>query len=783
MTLVGTTVGRIRIMEPLGEGGMGEVYVGYDETLKRKVALKAIRDERRLDAETKARFLREARILSQLDHPGICRIHEFIEGDDTDFLVLELISGKNLKDALKDELDPWHKLVIAEKVADALAAAHAKGVAHRDLKPENVMLTTEGEVKVLDFGLALKVDEQLTASIASADGGDEVSPRARAPWSGTGEIDRERSTSPPAAVRERRDKQQVSSTVLAPGTPAPGTASTDRPSSATSGHYFETQLGTIMGTVAYMSPEQARGERPTAAGDMYSLGLLLQELFTGRPPYEPNLPFAMLLLRASEGETVPVTGIDPDLATLITRLKSLSPEARPSAVETAERLWWIRGKPRRRLRRWVAAAAIAALALGGLKYTYDLRRQTNAAKEARSEAEQVSEFLIGTFAVSDPERARGNTITARELLDKGAIEIAELRDQPRIQSKLMLTMGKVYRQLGLYEEARPLLEDALDIRRRLDEDDPEIARFLDQLASLYVDQGNYEPAELLLRHALEIREKDRGPEHVNVAASLNNLAFLYSAMGDYERAEPLFLRALKIQKEALGDEHPIVARSLNSLGDLYRNRGEYERAEPFVRSAIAMQEKLGADHPTLATYLNNLALIYHGQGKAEQAEPLYQRTLEISRKVLGPEHPDVARILNNLATLYRITGEYARAEPLYQEALAIQEKALGETHPTAVTLMNLADLYSARDDRQRAQPLYERVAAIQEAVLGGEHPEVAVTLNHQADLHRAHGEFELAEPLYLRALAIQVALADDALTVREAVAAYGRGDLVSAPGF
>ncbi len=107
MTLVGTTVGRIRIVDTLGQGGMGEVFVGYDETLKRKVALKAIRDERRLDAEAKARFLREARILSRLDHPGICRIYEFIEGEGSDFLVLELIAGKTLRQVLEEEtLDP-----------------------------------------------------------------------------------------------------------------------------------------------------------------------------------------------------------------------------------------------------------------------------------------------------------------------------------------------------------------------------------------------------------------------------------------------------------------------------------------------------------------------------------------------------------------------------------------------------------------------------------------------------------------------------------------------------
>ena len=159
MTLVGTTIGRIRVVETLGKGGMGEVYAGYDEKLKRQVALKAIRDERRLDDEAKARFLREARILSQLDHPAICRIHELIEGEDSDILVLELIPGKSLKRALEeDELDAGFRLHVAERVTEALVAAHAQGVAHRDLKPDNVMLTPDGGVKVLDFGLAYNPD-------------------------------------------------------------------------------------------------------------------------------------------------------------------------------------------------------------------------------------------------------------------------------------------------------------------------------------------------------------------------------------------------------------------------------------------------------------------------------------------------------------------------------------------------------------------------------------------------------------------------------------------------
>ena len=153
-TQVELLVSHYRVLERLGEGGMGEVYVGLDETLKRRVALKAIRVEHRLDSVSKARFLREARILSQLDHPNICRVYDFIEGDDRDWLVMELIEGKSLQVALRDRLDPAAKMKIAEQIAAVLMATHAAGVVHRDLKPGNVMLTRGTHVKVLDFGLA-----------------------------------------------------------------------------------------------------------------------------------------------------------------------------------------------------------------------------------------------------------------------------------------------------------------------------------------------------------------------------------------------------------------------------------------------------------------------------------------------------------------------------------------------------------------------------------------------------------------------------------------------------
>ncbi len=764
MTLVGTTLGRIRIVEPLGKGGMGDVYVGYDEALKRKVALKAIRDERRLDAETKARFLREARVLSQLDHPNICQIHEFIEGDDSDFLVLELIDGETLKKALDDnELSPSFKLHVAERVTDALVAAHAKGIAHRDLKPENVMLTADGGVKVLDFGLAYTVDENVAAALDPTS--DPQQPASASPQPTTGSQPLLAPTevwthSPDAAETATSDPpDDLSETRLGTRRASlPKAASADGEVSNPS-DFVETQHGIVMGTVAYMSPEQARGERATVAGDMYSLGLILQELFTGLSAYETGLELLPMLMHVGSAETLPVTGVDPDLADLITQLKSLAPEHRPSATETADRLRWIRGKPARRMLRRIAIAAVVVLILGLLKYTFEIRRERNKALAASREAEEVSEFLVNLFAVSDPSAARGNSITARELLDYGAAKITtQLGSQPSSRARLMLTMGRVYRQLGLYDQALPLLEEGLEIRQdTLGEKHLDTGVALDLLANLYHDQGDYNRAEPLLRQAVEIRQEALGDDHPTVAAGFNNLAFLHRTRGELDVAEPLFLQALSIQEKAYGSRHVDVASTLANLGDLYRSRGEYSKAESRLRQAIDLQEQLLApDHPSLASSLNNLAVIYHEQGRTSQAEPLFKRTVEIYEKVLGPDHPDVATCLNNLAELYRGIGDYRRAEPLYQRALAIQQTALGTSHPgVAITLSNLADLHSARGEARQAEVLYEQVLAIQQEALGDDHISVAVTLNHQADLYQERANAAKAEALYRRALALQ----------------------------
>ena len=303
--LAGTRIGRIELGELIGAGGMSEVYRGHDASLDRAVAVKLLRSDRPLSAAAESRIRREARLLSRLNHPAICQIYDLGRTDNgNDYLVLELVEGRTLRELLEDGLPEGRVFAIAESVIEALVAAHAEGIIHRDLKPANIMVTGAGAVKVLDFGIA-----------RSSDGA-------------------------PLRTSTIGEAQQLSALDL-------------------------TSQGTILGTIAYMSPEQARGEPVTEASDIYSLGLLLQELFTGRRPYEAGLDRPALLERATRGDSRSIEGLSPDLSALIEEMKSPAAEERPTAAQTGERLRRVAAAPERRRsrRRRTALGAITAFLL------------------------------------------------------------------------------------------------------------------------------------------------------------------------------------------------------------------------------------------------------------------------------------------------------------------------------------------------------------------------------------------------------------------------------------
>ena len=701
MSLVGTTIRSIRLVRLIGSGGMGEVYEGIDERLDRPVAVKALRAEHRMSATVQERFLREAQLLSKLDHTNICRVYDYIEGGETDFIVLELVEGQTLRKVMADALEPSRKIDLAVQIADGLVAAHALSIVHRDVKPENVIVTADGRAKILDFGLA-----------------------------GAGRTDG------PAAGDQA---------AIHPG----GCSDTSL-----------TTVGDIIGTPRYMSPEQARGEQLTAASDMYSFGLLLQELFTGHPPYDDAADRDTLVRQAMWGERPGPRGAHPAIASIIAQLTCLEPRERPTAQAALSSLQRFRSRPRRIRRRLIVAAvwfALLTLAAGMAVQSARALREAERAENERATAVEVSDFLVDLFEVSDPNESRGESITAREILDRGVRRVREeLGNRPLVEARLLVTIGRVYDRLALYDKAVPLLEEALDIRERMLPDDAaELADSLDQLADTYFNLGRHEEADRLFRRSLEIRTRhaDKAPEAL--AGTLEMIAHLEYRLGHYQKARTILEQALTLNEQTWGASHPEVAGTLHSLGSICRDSGDTELAIEYMERALAIdEESLPPDHPDLAASLAGLGGALTMSGQLKRAEELLTRALAISEKSLGPDHPHLASHLGILAIICHQQGRYDEAEALLRRSLKIFETSFGPDHPwVGDMLQNLGVTVSDAGDNVEAERLLRRALEITETSLGPDHPKTLGTIGNLAAVIAETGDYERAEPLFKKALA------------------------------
>ncbi|HZS04344.1 MAG TPA: serine/threonine-protein kinase [Blastocatellia bacterium] len=735
-SLVGRRLGRYRILSRLGSGGMGSVYLASraDDQFQKRVAIKLLK--RGLDtAEIVRRFRYERQILASLNHPNIARL---LDGDTTEdglpYFVMEYIEGQPI-DAYCDS----HRLTISERlrlfltVCGAVHYAHQNLVVHRDLKPGNILVPEDGSPKLLDFGIA---------KLLSPD--------------------------------------------LFPETVAP-TATWERPM-----------------TPAYASPEQVRGQAITTASDVYSLGVVLYELLTGHRPYritssapseiarvvceaEPERPSTAIsrveTLPGSAGEPTAITPesvsltregeperlrrrLKGDLDNIVLMAMRKEPQRRYASVEQfaedirrhleglpviarKDTFGYRAGKFVRRNRAGVAAAAvIAALIIGFIVTTL---MQTRRVARERDRAERVLAFLVDTFKVSDPTEAKGNTITAREILDQGAEKIRqELKDQPEAQATLMNTMGNAYRSLGLYDRATPLLEEALKTRRQLfGNEHADVASTLHDLGMLRFDKGDYAGAEALHREALAIRRRRLGEEHLAVAESLNALGGDLRARSDLAAAEPLYREALSMRRKLVGQDDATVAQYINDLALLLTEKGDFAAAEPLQREALGLQRRLLGDaHSEVATSLNNLALLLQRKGDDAAAVPYYRESLEIRRRLYGEEHPNVAFAMANLASAIYLTGDPAGAEPLFRRALELRCKLLPPGHLyIGHSLMGLGKVLTDKGDPQGAEPLLrEGVEIFRQKLPPGEW-RTADAESSLAGCLTALGRYSEAEPL------------------------------------
>lgn len=768
----GRLIGPYRIVREIDAGGMGEVYEAEQETpIRRRVALKLIR--RGLDtAQVIARFESERQALALMNHPNIAQVFDAGATEEgRPYFAMEYVPGEPITrycDAHR--LNVRERLELFKQVCDGVQHAHQKRIIHRDLKPSNVLVTSLGDnpfPKIIDFGVAKAIDRPL-----------------------------------------------------------------------------ETEYGQKIGTPDYMSPEQAAGKDDIdTRTDIYSLGVLLYELLTGelprdssKPEQEISKPSAKLVQMAGRASTAAenrrteaaalIRQIRGDLDWIV--MKALEDD-REHRYATASELTidierHLSNQPvlasppsaayqlRKFLRRHkvgVAAAALVALALviGAVAASIGFlraRRSEEIAQQEASRANQeaetarrVSTFLVDIFGALEPNQAQGGAVPVKEVLDTGVKKIATgLGDQPEVRAAVLDAMGGAYFILGLYDDAEPLLIQALELRRQtLGPIDIEVATSMNHLGELHRARAKYNEARALYHQALIIHQQILGPEHPETADSLNDLGILYLSQGKYEEAEsyfqraqriwekakdprnvmalshlalvyrdageydkaiPLFESVLAIQKRTLPPGHTEIGANQNNLADIYRSVGQYAKAESLLKEVLANNEKImGHDHPVVAITLNNLAIVYRFQRKYSEAESLYQRGLEIELKIKGAEHPDIATSLHNLGVLYREQGRYVEAESFLLRGLRMREKLLGPTHPhVGGSLNHLGILYAAQHQYSQAEPLFRRSLAIREEALGPKHPHIAITLTNLANLYRDQGRYGQAEPLLHRALAI-----------------------------
>jgi len=390
----------------------------------------------------------------------------------------------------------------------------------------------------------------------------------------------------------------------------------------------------------------------------------------------------------------------------------------------------------------------------------DAERQRVRAENEAETARQTTRFMVDLFKVSDPSEALGNSITAREILDKGAARIdRELSGQPAIQATLMDTMGTVYTSLGLYESAASLVRKGYERRLQLwGAEHAEVASSLNHLGEVLMYKADFAEAEQRLREALAVRRQLFGGKSLEAAETAARLAQLLWETGKYDEAEPFAKEALQIRRDAHGSRPDAdVAASLEALGLNYFRKGEYDPAIQYLREAAAMQKALhpGA-HPALAQAIDSLAFALAESGRFAEAEPHARLALQMKRQLYGENHPGTANTLNNLAFILESSQRYDDAEAAYRAALAINRKLLGESHPTiALNLSNIAYVEYAKGEIQSAIDTMRQSLDMNRRQLGPEHPQVGGTAASLAYWLIEDGKYEEAAQLADEALAIR----------------------------
>jgi non-specific serine/threonine protein kinase/serine/threonine-protein kinase len=730
-------VGPYRLIRELGFGGMGQVWLAEQtEPVRRLIALKLIRAGM-FDAEVVHRFQAERQSLAIMDHPAIAKVFDAgTTPQGQPYFAMEYVAGLPITDYCdQNKLGIPERLKLFLQVCEGVQHAHQKAIIHRDLKPSNILVVeVDGKPRprIIDFGLA--------KAMASSE----------------------------------------------------------------PGHTLFTHQGAFLGTPGYISPEQAdpNVQDIDTRADVYSLGVLLYELLTGLLPFDTTdwkkqkLDEMLRQLRESDPRRpsskvnanrnaspahAAARGVDPrhlvkllrgDLDWIVMKALEKDRERRyGSAFELAadvER--HLENRPvvarpvstvyrfRKYIRRNRASLAVVTgifilLIAFAIAQAIQLRRITR----ERDRADRITGFMTNMFEVSDPSEARGNTVTAREILDKSSKEIeTSLAQDPQAQAQMMEVMGEVYESLGLYGRAHVLLKQAVETRRRvLGAEHPDTLKSMAELAATLHEEGQEVESEKLHRETLVLRQKVLGPRDKATLASMVNLASALSRQGRFAEAEKMEREACILSSQTRGPENEDTLTCMSNLANTLSNEHKYSDAEPLRRASLEVRTRIfGPDSPDTLISMANLADTLYWEGHYAEAESLGRQTIDIQRRVLGPEHPMTLIVMYNLASALNKEGRYVDAEALGRTILEARIRVLGPQHPrTLLARYNLAISLIGEGHYPEAEKLLSEAIEGQEKVLAPNHPDTAASIYELAVLKTLEGRSEEAVSLLDNAVA------------------------------
>jgi len=750
--LRGELIGPYRIERLLGSGGMGMVYLAQraDEHFDQQVAIKLGR-HRLVDPEVQLRLKNERQILANLDHPNIARLFDGgTTKDGVPYLVMEYIDGVRIDTYCdRKRLDIVSRLKLFQTICAAVHHAHENLIIHRDIKPQNILVTNDGTLKLLDFGIAKLTDTHGTAT----DG----------------------------FTRE-------GAVIMTPASAAPEQLLGNAVTTATDTYALGTLLYLLMtGVRAYptdgMSPSEAA--RAICASNVTRPSLRLeQERRASCEGVELGGQHAIERI-ASDRATSPERlrrQLSGDIDTIILNALRKEPERRyRSASALADDVGlhlrsmpivaradsW-RYRTGKFMRRHYAAVSASVLVVAMLIiFAVVLSVQNRSIVKQRDTAREVSQFLEDIFKAQDPVEARGTVITADAILLAGASRIrADLGKRPEIQAALMGTIGRVYYNLGEYEPSLEMLEQALQLRKLADgENHPTVAAAEHDLARTLIRLAEYQRAEMLLQSALAINRREYGSVSPKVARTLLNLAEVHLQKSELDEAEAFANSSIDIYAQ-LDDRRGIeLANAKNMLARILQVRGDLDRTEALLLEAIEIVTRSeGLNHPYIPHYLQNLGVLQLSKGDLNAAEETLARAVEATRRILGEKHHLLAGTLVYQGTLLHLKGDYVSAELVMRDALSLDIETRGADHPTVgfdmtvlgMLLHDKSDLAAAEDVLRGALEIYAKV-------LDDDHQLTASALTELGAVLNTTGRLAEAQTVLKRALEIRSKASDPEL--------------------